>query len=39
MIFVASPKPWKNPKISVAARVLGWKPNHRRNAPMLSSPL
>jgi hypothetical protein len=29
MILLARPKPWKKPKISVAALVLGWKPNQR----------
>ncbi len=29
MILIERPKPWKKPKTSVAALVLGWKPNQR----------
>ncbi len=38
-ILVARPVPWNRPKISVAALVLGWNPNHFWNAPRLSSAL
>ena len=37
--FEASPKPCRKPKTSVATRVSGCTPNHRRKAPRLSSAL
>ena len=38
-ILVARPNPWQRPKMKVAARGFGWKPNQRWNAPMLSNAL